>query len=171
MVSRLRTYRWRCIAWAMTPLAVVAGMPTSRCACTACERPAACKCCCGLAGGACRATGKCCCGCCAMGEDLAATTRVQSSPQGSTSSAVVARISRARDIANDGSSCRVQISTHPCVVPAHVAIVVPVDGWSFTVPLACDQIAPRPGPADAEFCNLHLGPCDDLVVRLRCLLI
>ena len=167
----IRTHWWPCTIWAMMPLAVLAGVPTSRCLCAASERPAACQCmcCCGkpVADGS---SGGNCCGKCGNGHhDSIPKNRLPSSapasPQPGCCPSEAVRPNAAE------SRCCGEVSAEPCVVP--VAVAAP-DTAEVSVRLTGPAVETAPAfhsSAASDIGHLHVGPCADLVVCLRVFLI
>lgn len=173
-MTRFRAMWRRGIVWAMVPLAVFAGVPTSRCLCAAGERPAACQCrCCSgkpIADGASRS--ECCCGCrsCCVrrGGDASKRSPAQQPSSAPRSACCLPAVVGPNDAT---SRCCVEVAADPCVVSASVTMpntsILRADIAGVAVelpPTFHSSVAMESG-------HCHVGPGADLVVRLRAFLI
>ncbi len=162
---------WLCTVWAMMPLAVLAGVPTSRCLCAASERPAACQClcCCGKPVAEGSSSGNCC-GMCGKGHhDSIPNDRP---PISVPTKPKLACCPSERVTPNAGESrCCGEVAAEPCIVP--VAVAVP-DTSEVNFGLTVETVETAPpfhSSAAIDIGHLHVGPSADLVVCLRAFLI
>jgi hypothetical protein len=174
MQPPLNTHLKSAFVWAMLPLAILSGVPTPRCLCSASERPVTCECpCCkGKAvSGQLAGIGQCCCGrCCAASNQAAqnGAARIQNDlPRAAQAACCVSPGAKPQR----GTSCCVPVAVDPSVIASTVeAPVVSTAFCGVSCASAAEALKHHLSPVD-DTGHLHCRPDADLVVVFRCLLI
>ena len=175
MRSLLDTHLKRGIVWAMLPLALVSGLPTPRCRCSAGERPITCSCpCCqgkSISSGVVR-TGQCrCCGQCCLLRNRPANDDADKVQSEVFDAAQVACCVPSGAVPRHGTPCCVPVAVDPSVIaPSIEAPDASATCCGFVCSEASKPIA-RHSSSVLDAGHLHCGPDADLVVVFRCLLI
>ena len=175
MRSLLHTHLKSGIVWAMLPLAVLSGVPTPRCQCSASERPISCECpCCkgkSVSGGLASSGQCCCCGRCCVAGNQAAKRDAVSMQNCLPKAAQAACCVLPGTEPQRGASCCVPVAVDPSVIASSVeAPAVSVVFCGVVCTAAAEPLTHHPSPV-IDTGHLHCGPDADLVVVFRCLLI
>jgi hypothetical protein len=175
MRSSLHTPLMSGVVWAMLPLAMLSGIPTPRCLCSAGERPVTCECpCCkGKAvSGQLASTGQCCCcgRCCAARNQAAKNDAIgiqNDLPRAAQAACCVSLGAGPQR----GASCCAPVAVDPSVIATSVeAPVVSTVFCGVVCTVAVEPLTHHLSPV-SDTGHLHCGPEADLVVVFRCLLI
>lgn len=161
--------------WAMLPLAVLSGMPSPRCLCSASERPISCDCpCCkgkAVSGQLAITSQCCCCGrCCAARHQAAKNDVVRIQNDLSRAAQPACCVSPGAG-SQRGASCCVPVAVDPSVIATSVE--APVVSTVFCGIVCSAAVEPLTHHLSlvVDTGHLHCGPDADLVVVFRCLLI
>lgn len=175
MRSLLHTHLKSGIVWAMLPLAVLSGVPTPRCQCSASERPISCECpCCrgkSVSGGIASSGQCCCCGRYCAGSNQAGQNGAARIQNAVPKAAQAACCGSPGVQPQHGTSCCVPVAVDPSVIAASVEAPVISNVFCGVMCTAAAEPLTRHLSSVVDTGHLHCGPDADLVVVFRCLLI